>query len=271
MTPPPERVPDAQTSVWECELAAIDFETTGLSPDRGDRAIEVAVVRGRFGEPPRRWSALIDPGRAVDATEIHGITDDMVRGEPTFAALVPTLSGLLEGAVLVAHNAAFDLSFLRMEYARAERSPPVVPVLDTLGLARRLLTLPSNSLGAVCTHFGVTRSRAHRALEDASATWEIAWHILGHADPDHRLTLAGAQALCRRRGHDEQREVADALLASLRRSEPILIAYLRADAEATHRSISVQKVAAGRVEAFCHLRGEARIFRLDRIRLLPAE
>ena len=266
-----ERLPEAHTPVWDCELAALDFETTGLSAERGDRAIEVAVVRGRYGESPRRWSALMDPGRAVDATEIHGITDDMVRGQPTFADLAPTLSGLLDGAVLVAHNAEFDLSFLRMEYARATHSPPVVPVLDTLGLSRRVLTLPSNSLGAVCAHFGVSRSRAHRALEDAAATWEIAWHILSRADPDQRLTLAGAQALCRRRTSDEQRSVADALLASLRRAEPIRIAYLRADAEATHRSISVRKVAAGRVEAFCHLRGEARIFRLDRIRLLPAE
>jgi DNA polymerase-3 subunit epsilon len=253
------------SALWETELAALDFETTGLSPDRGDRAIEVAVVRGRWGEAPRRWSTLLDPRRAVDATEIHGITDEMVRGQPTFAEAAPTLSRVLKGAVLVAHNARFDVSFLQMEYARAGLWMPATPVIDTLGLSRRVLALPSNSLASVAAHLGVARGRAHRALDDAEATWEMAWRLFELADPGRALTVEGAQALCRRRTTDEQRRVADALLAALRRDEPILIEYRRSDAESTRRSITVRKVTGGRVEAFCHLRGEDRIFRLDRI------
>jgi DNA polymerase-3 subunit epsilon len=256
------------STVWDHELAALDFETTGLSPDRGDRAIEVAVVRGRWNAPVRRWTTLLDPGRGVDATEIHGITDEMVRGQPTFAEAAPTLTRALRGAVLVAHNARFDTSFLRMEYARAGLWAPECPVIDTLGLARRVLALPSNSLASVCEHLGLDRKRAHRALDDAEATLQMAWRLLDRADPGHTLPLEGAQALCRRRNTDEIRVIAEALLSSLRRAEPIVIEYLRQDASSTRRVITVHKVSSSRVEAFCHLRGEDRIFRLDRITLV---
>lgn len=251
--------------IWERELAALDFETTGLSPERGDRAIEVAVVRGRFGEEPIRWSTLLDPGRPVDATEIHGITDEMLRGQPRFVEAAPTLSRLLRGAVLVAHNARFDLGFLQMEYARAGLWAPEVPVLDTLGLSRRVLALKSHSLGSVLAHLGLARDRAHRALDDAHGTWAAAWELLGRADPDRTFTVADAERQCRRLSSDELRSVTDALQAAARRSEPIVIEYRRSDAAPTRRAITVRKVTGSRVEAFCHLRGEDRVFRLDRI------
>ncbi|MDP2315347.1 MAG: exonuclease domain-containing protein [Pseudomonadota bacterium] len=256
------------TSLWQVDLAALDFETTGLSTERGDRAIEVAVVRGRQGSVPQRWSALLDPGRPVDATEIHGITDEMVRGQPTFAERAPTLSRMLRGAVLVAHNAPFDLNFLEMEYGRAGLWAPEVPVLDTLGLSRRVLALPSHRLASICEHLGIDRGQAHRALDDAQATWDMAWQLLDRADPERRLTIADAERLCRRPNHEELRVVTNALLDAARRAQPITIDYRRADAQATRRSITVRKVIGSRVEAFCHLRGEDRVFRMDRISLV---
>lgn len=254
--------------LWEAELAALDFETTGLSPDRGDRAIEVAVVRGRYGESPRRWSTLLHPERPVDATEIHGITDEMVRDQPRFVEMAPTLSRLLRGAVLVAHNARFDLAFLEMEYARAGLWAPYVPVVDTLGLSRRVLVLPSHRLAAVCEHLGIGRGRAHRALDDADATWEMAWQLLDRADPERRMMVEDAERLCRRPNVEELKIVTDALLAAALRAEPIMIDYRRSDAQATRRAITVRKVLGSRVEAFCHLRGEERVFRVDRISLV---
>ncbi len=256
------------SALWDQELAALDFETTGLSPERGDRAIEVAVVRGRYGERPQRWSTLLDPGRPVDATEIHGITDEMLRGQPRFVEMAPTLSRMLRGAVLVAHNARFDLAFLEMEYTFADLWAPEVPVVDTLGLSRRVLPLPSHRLAAVCEHLDIGRGRAHRALDDALATWEMAWQLFDRADPDRQLTVEEAERLCRRPNTDELRIVADALLAAARREEPILIDYRRSDAQPTRRSITVRKVTGSRVEAFCHLRGEDRVFRMDRISLV---
>ena len=103
--------PDAR--VWDVELAALAVETTGLDPRRGDRVIEVAVVRGRLGEAPRVWTTLLDPGRPVGATHIHGITDAMVVGQPRFPAALPALARSLDGALPVAHNASFDNGFLK--------------------------------------------------------------------------------------------------------------------------------------------------------------
>lgn len=254
--------------LWQTELAALDFETTGLSPERGDRAIEVAVVRGRYGELPRRWSTLLDPERPVDATEIHGITDEMVRGQPRFVEMAPTLSRMLRGAVLVAHNARFDLAFLEMEYARAGLWVPEGPVFDTLGLSRRVLALPSHRLAALCEYLGIGRGRAHRALDDAEATWEMAWQLLERADAERRLTVEETERLCRRPNVEELKVVCDALLEAARRSEPITIDYRRSDAQPTRRAITVHRVLGSRVEAFCHLRGQDRVFRMDRISLV---
>ncbi|MDP2305492.1 MAG: exonuclease domain-containing protein [Pseudomonadota bacterium] len=256
------------SSLWDAELAAVDFETTGLSPDRGDRAIEVAVVRGRYGHVPQAWSTLLHPERPVGATEIHGITDEMLSGQPRFVEVAPTLSRLLGGAILVAHNARFDLAFLDMECARAGLTAPEVPVIDTLGLSRRVLALPSHRLSAVCEHLGIGRGRAHRALDDAEATWEMAWQLLDRADPERRLTVEDAERLCRRPNTEELKVVLDALLAAALRHEPITIDYRSSDAQATRRAITVQRVLGSRVEAFCHLRGEDRVFRMDRISLV---
>jgi DNA polymerase III epsilon subunit family exonuclease len=258
-------------SVWDRELAALDFETTGLSAERGDRVVEVAVVRGRADGPVRVWTTLVNPERPVGATAVHGITDAMVAGAPTFARALPKLMAALEGAVLVAHNARFDVSFLKMECERVGVGPPDAPVLDSLGLARRVLPLASHSLASVCAHFGIARDRAHRAADDAAATWDITWRLLAMADPDRRITVDLARALCRRRSAAEQKVVAAALLAAAQREEPVLIDYQgvqRPEGLLTRRAITVRKVTANRVEAFCHLRGEERIFRLDRIRLV---
>lgn len=257
--------------VWDQELAALDFETTGLSAEGGDRVIEVAVVRGRMGEVPRTWSTLVAPGRRVGATHIHGITEAMVAGQPSFAAIAPTLLAMLGGAVMVAHNAPFDLSFLRMECRRAGMVAPEDPVIDTLGLSRRVLPLASHSLASVCEALSISRTRAHRAADDAAATLRIAWHLLDVADPGRTLDVDGARALCRRRTSAEQRIVMDALLVARGHAQPIEIEYRNAgtpDGLLTRRAITVYKVTTSKVEAFCHLRGEDRIFRLDRIRLV---
>lgn len=257
--------------VWDTELAAFDFETTGLSANGGDRVVEVAVVRGRFGAEPRAWSTLVHPGRPVGATAVHGITDDMIVAAPPFAAVAPTLFDWLDGALVVAHNARFDVGFMEMECARAALPAPTVPVLDTLGLARRVLLLASYSLASVADHLGVTRARAHRAADDADATWQVAWELLVRADPPRTLDVDDAHALARRRTAQDHRTLFEALVRAQDSAEPILIEYAgatRPDGGPTRRAITVMRVTTTRVEAFCHLRNEERVFRLDRIRLL---
>ena len=258
-------------TIWDQELTALDVETTGLLSDRGDRVIEIAIVRGRFGAAPRRWSSLVFPDRRVAATHIHGLTDSDVAQAPTFAQLVPTLAEHVRGTVLVAHNAPFDLRFIAMELARGGGELPIGAVVDTLGLARRHLALPSHALGALCDCFTIPRAGAHRALADAEATWALVWALLEVIDPDHELTLDAVLDRCRRRTREEHLALRRALLDAQRRGVRLLIDYNSADhanEARTRRPITVQRVYAQRVVAWCHLRDGERTFRLDRLRIV---
>jgi DNA polymerase-3 subunit epsilon len=154
-----------------------DTETTGLNPSGGDALISVGAVRivnGRIltGET---FSTLIDPSRSIPQASVrfHGITDDMVRGKPKAHEILPAFRSFVDDAVLVAHNAAFDLKFLRMsEKAAGVRFDN--PVLDTLILSRFLQgDAGDHSLDALAERLGVPIHDRHSALGDAMATAAI--------------------------------------------------------------------------------------------------
>ncbi|MBS1847637.1 MAG: 3'-5' exonuclease [Actinobacteria bacterium] len=153
-------------------FAVLDVETTGLSPARGARTIEIGLVLVDLdGTPRSRWETLIDPGCGVGPTHIHGVTDAMVQGAPAFGDIVGDLADQLEGRTIVAHNAEFDIGFLDAEFAAVgipwDRHP-----LCTMRLARRRGHHPAN-LAYLCDHFGIVNHGAHRALDDAVATAEL--------------------------------------------------------------------------------------------------
>lgn len=251
------------------DYAALDFETTGLDPDEGDRVVEVAVVRGKLGAPPATWSTLVDPGRAMDATRVHGITASMVRGAPEFAKVLPELRRRLEGAILVCHNAEFDVGFLDMECARLGEPRPDVTVVDTLLLARRLLALGDHRLSSLRERLGLPTEIQHRALGDAHATFLLAEILVNAADPAGSLSLDGLVALCQPRDRAELDRTRAALATAAARGEPLVVDYVSGDdASATRRTITVLKLSRYRVVAHCHLRDAARTFRIDRIRLV---
>jgi len=161
--------------VSHSEFVVLDLETTGLKP--GPAAItEIAVVRianGRLGE---EFHTLVNPGRRVPAaiTQLTGITDDMLRDQPRIDAVFPQLHAFLGSAIIVAHNADFDLSFLNFDARRLLSAPLLNPSLCTLRLARRLLLgLRSRSLDAVAANLGVSCLDRHRAQGDARITAEI--------------------------------------------------------------------------------------------------
>jgi DNA polymerase-3 subunit epsilon len=155
-------------------FAVLDVETTGLRPDR-DRVIEIGVVTtDPSGRVTEEWTALVDPGRDPGPTELHGITAEDLAGAPDFAAVAPELSARLDGAVVVAHNLAFDAAFLAAEQDRAGRD--LLGAADgglcTLELSRRLLPRSTEgwSLTALCAGLDVDLVGPHRALVDARAT-----------------------------------------------------------------------------------------------------
>ncbi len=155
------------------EWVVVDVETTGGSPDRGHRVIEVAAVHISGGEVREAYSSLVNPGFPIPRmiTSITGINDAMVSGAPRFRDIAGELNEVLAGRVFVGHNATFDWRFVSAEMERCVHRGLAGQKLCTLRIARRLLPhLPSRALGALATYFGIEMEAHHRALDDAVAT-----------------------------------------------------------------------------------------------------
>jgi ATP-dependent Lhr-like helicase len=155
----------------ESEFCVIDVETTGFSPRLGDRVVEVAAVRiNGYGAVLDEWSTLVNPGRDIGATHVHGITAGDVLDAPPFSEIAGDLLARLDGAVFVAHNLRFDWGFVSSEFARAGAELPAWPGICTLalgGVVQR--SVPSRKLGACCAQLGIEMPAAHDALGDAQA------------------------------------------------------------------------------------------------------
>ncbi len=151
-----------------------DTETTGLAPSQGDRIVSVAgvrIVNGRIlsGES---FNRIVNPGRPIPAESIrfHGITDEMVKDKPPAEVVLPQFRTYVADAVLVAHNAAFDLKFMRMR----ERQMGISfdnPVLDTMILSD-FLDGPEagHTLDDICERYGIEITNRHTALGDSMVT-----------------------------------------------------------------------------------------------------
>lgn len=162
----------------------VDVETTGTSPDRGDRITEIAVVRVKDGTVTTVFDSLINPERSIPPyiTALTQISWEMVRDAPRFRDVCDQLLGVLEGHVFVAHNAAFDWRFVSAEVHRATGRRIDGRRLCTVRLARRLLPqLRRRSLDAVTYHYGIDIAARHRAGGDAEATAHVLVRLLADA------------------------------------------------------------------------------------------
>jgi len=173
----------AQGSLRETTFVIVDLETTGgrakTGPDGSFDAItEIGAVKVRGGEVIGEFATLVDPQRSIppQIVELTGITTAMVRDAPTIAAVLPMFLEFARGSVLVAHNAAFDIGFLRAAAQRCEIGWPRPSVLCTVKLARRVLgrdEAPSVRLSALARLLGAATEPTHRALDDARATVDV--------------------------------------------------------------------------------------------------
>lgn len=165
-------VPAPDTALKDLLFVGFDTETTGLSP-LASRLIELSGVKFRLdGQVISTFSRLIDPQCDIpsEATAVHGITADMVKGQPTYREVIPDFLAWLrdDNVVLVAHNASFDLSFLDVAMAKMNMVTPRYPVIDTLNLCRRLVPhAPNHQLKTLTEHFGLSSGGFHRALADS--------------------------------------------------------------------------------------------------------
>ncbi|MCF6746209.1 DNA polymerase III [Blastococcus sp. KM273128] len=174
-------------------VAVVDVETTGLSP-RTDRVVEIGVVLlDDRGEVEAEFETLLNPGRDVGPTGLHGISAGDVVDAPAFADVAPHLRSLLAGRVLVAHNALFDLRFLAREFGRAGLPTALSPTLCTMRLAPLFFGSGTRSLQALCGFLDIPLVHGHAALHDARATAELMLAMLASDVGGGSLAGAGVR------------------------------------------------------------------------------
>ena len=180
----------------EIRFACLDTETTGLSPEGGGKICEVAVSVSKAGRVLDEFTTLINPGMPMhpDVVAIHGITNDMVKNAPSFQEVLPTLLGVLDNCVIVAHNADFDLGFLQWEFEQCGMHFPKYPVVDTLKLAKKSGRFEKNRLGFIAEKLGVSSAGWHRAMADTKMAEQIFYYFVNELGKYGVSTLEQLQA-----------------------------------------------------------------------------
>ena len=168
-------------------FVVFDFETTGLDSEN-DKIIEIGALKIQGGAVVEEFSYLINPGQPIPqrSTYINGITDEMVADAPSLEQVLPDFLNFLTGGVLVAHNADFDLPFLK-RVAREAGFELIWPCFCTLKMARLLLPdLDSKNLDRLAEHFKLTFEARHRSIGDCKVTLGVLQSFL--ADAAYSLT-----------------------------------------------------------------------------------
>lgn len=188
--------------IVDCTFAVVDVETTGSSPGRGDRVIEIAVAVLAGGSVDLVLDTLVNPERPIPRviTGVTRISQDDVREKPVFAEIADRVVAALAGRVFVAHNVPFDWAFVSAETRRALHLVLEGPRLCTVRLAKRLIPgLRSRSLDSVTRYFGIEIENRHRAAGDAMATAATLARLLDLAGEKGLDTFRELEALTHRR------------------------------------------------------------------------
>jgi len=255
-------------------LAVLDTETTGLEPALGHRIIELAILRLEEWQEVGQFNQLVNPGRPIDpsASRINRIYDADVADAPLFVDFAGQISELLEGALVVAHNAAFDASFIAAEWTLTGRPPLPNWWACTLQLARQRYSFWRNRLSDVARALGVRTGRAHRAMRDAWVTAKVfqkmtpdlhGWGIYSVGD------LMYAQGGAIYFPVPPLIDLPPPLGEAIQNRTPIGIRYRDDEGNVTERVIEPYYLANHRgndyLTAFCRMRNGQRTFRVDQI------
>jgi DNA polymerase III epsilon subunit family exonuclease len=263
----------------EIPLAFVDVETTGASADFGHRIIEIGIVRLERGRIVGEYQQLVDPERRISpgVTALTGITQAMVKGQPTFAQQLPAALELLRGSMILGHNVRFDLSFLRKEFRRGRQEIVQTlndaPVMDTVRIARRRFGRGGNALQRLAPRFGITPPIAHRALADAQTTAALFQQLM---EPVGGWNTCLCDAFAQQGGpmgllpiNPRQSLLPLELEEALEQKCPVWLEYLDGQKNRTHRKVEPLHVRRRNGElllvAHCHLRNSRRTFKLERV------
>jgi DNA polymerase-3 subunit epsilon len=249
-------------------LVVVDVETTGLSAAFGDRICEVGLVRAQGDAILDTYQTLVNPQRPISpgASRVNGLHDGDVHSAPPFATIAERVLAWTDGAMLVCHNAPFDLGFLEAEFSRLKLHWQPAWVIDTLEIARRHFNFDSNSLPAVADRFGIETPQAHRALGDALTTFQVLRCF------QRKLGQPGVGATAR--NYPAKAQANEVILPpeiqeALAENKEVIITYIDAKGIETIRRITPLYVQVDYgivyLTAYCHLRQAERNFRLDRV------
>ena len=175
--PAPGPLPMAERSLKEIPFTAFDTETTGLRPSEGDEIVSIGGVRIVNGRmlTEKVFDQIIDPGRPIPdgSTQVHGIDDALVKGQPDIKAGLEAFSRFAQDTVLVGHNAAFDMRFFQIKEGPTGVKL-LMPVLDTMLLSAAVHPHhEDHSIEGIARRLGVNMTGRHTALGDAIVTGEL--------------------------------------------------------------------------------------------------
>jgi DNA polymerase-3 subunit epsilon len=181
------------TPLADVTFVVVDLETTGGSP-AGAHITEIGAVKIQGGEVIGEFQTLVNPAEPIPAfiSVLTGITDQMVADSPRIGSVLPSFLEFARHTVLVAHNAPFDISFLKAAATLTGHSWPSFRVVDTAHLARQLISkdeAPNRKLGTLARLFGATTTPDHRALHDARATVDVLHGLLARVGSLGVVTL----------------------------------------------------------------------------------
>ena len=172
----------------------LDTETTGLSPDNGDRIVEIGCVELINHVPTNNtYQVYLNPEKDMDpgAEKVHGLTNEFLLDKPKFIEIADSFLEFIGDSNLIAHNADFDINFLNSELVRAKKNKINNDrVVDTLKIARSKFPGARNSLDALCKRFFVDNSNRslHGALLDSELLAEVYLELVGGKEPDLELS-----------------------------------------------------------------------------------
>ncbi len=255
-------------------LAVLDTETTGLEPALGHRIIEIAILRLENWQETAQLDELVNPGRPIDpaASRVNRIYDADVADKHPFAYHADRITQTLDGALVVAHNASFDATFIAAEWTLAGRTPLLNPCACTLELARQRYHFGRNNLKEVARQLGIRIGRTHRARNDAWLTAQVFRRML--KDLNHWGIHTVGDLMHAQGGPiyfppPFPISLPSPLEEAVRNRSPIGIRYLDDDGITTERIIEPYYLGNYRGDdyliAFCRLRNAQRTFRIDRI------
>ncbi len=158
------------------KFVVIDVETTGHSPAKGDKIIEIGIVVIENDQIVKQYNQLINPKSGIPPfiTQLTSISEEQIRDKPSFSEVADDLIPLLADAIMVAHNINFDLSFLNDELTQAGLATLQPPIIDTVELSRIFFPrAPGYKLGELAQHLHLTHDQPHRAISDALVTADL--------------------------------------------------------------------------------------------------